>query len=139
MLGYAATLTITGSSPPVARTVYEIERTSGTTYLGSLPEPRVLVIEDSSERPGFGSLVAAVHLSILLAVHCVGVGTNGSVRYISVLLHVSGSICSLPPLRYPTHASASSKFAKSVHIGGLKIESGNLLHGDPPWRPVCSG
>ena len=79
MLGYAATLTIRGSSPPTAGSIYG-ERTDWWDYLASLPEPRVIVIEDASDTPGLGAIVGAVKLSILKALHCVSVVTNGSVR-----------------------------------------------------------
>src|SRR5579859_1924245 len=79
MLGYAATVTIRGSAPPTAAGPYA-ERTDWWDYVLSLPEPRVVVVEDASAKRGLGSLVGAVHMNILQALRCVGVVTNGSVR-----------------------------------------------------------
>ena len=78
MLGFAATIKIRGSAPPTAARDYP-PRTDWWDYVASLPVPRVVVIQDVSTRPGLGSLVGAVHVNILRALHCVGVVTNGSV------------------------------------------------------------
>ncbi len=79
MVGYAATVKIRGSAPPTAGEPYP-DRTDWWDYIASLPVPRVVVVQDVATRPGLGSLVGAVHMNILRAIHCVGVVTNGSVR-----------------------------------------------------------
>src|SRR5215471_9618847 len=79
MLGYAATIKIRGSAPPTADGKYP-ERTDWWDYILSQPAPRVVAVQDVSTRPGLGSLVGAVHMNILRALHCTGVVTNGSVR-----------------------------------------------------------
>lgn len=79
MLGYAATVKIRGSAPPTTNGAYA-DRTDWWDYIVSLPEPRVVVIEDAGAKTGLGSLVGAVHMNILQALQCVGVVTNGSVR-----------------------------------------------------------
>jgi len=79
MLGYAATLKIRGSAPPTTDGAYA-DRTDWWDQVVALPEPRVVVIEDASAKPGLGSLIGAVHMNVLRALHCVGVVTNGSVR-----------------------------------------------------------
>src|SRR6266478_5276714 len=79
MVGYAATIKIRGSAPPTAEGPYP-DRTDWWDYILSLPAPRVVVVQDTSTRPGLGSLVGAVHMNILRAIHCTGVVTNGSVR-----------------------------------------------------------
>ena len=76
MIGYAATIKIRGSSPPTTGNLYT-DRTDWWDYIASLPAPRVVVVEDVSARPGLGSLVGAVHMNILRALHCSGVVTNG--------------------------------------------------------------
>ena len=128
MLGYAATIQIRGSAPPTSDGTYP-DRTDWWDYVLSLPPPRVVVVQDLATRPGLGSLVGAVHMSILRALHCVGVVTNGSVRDIpaaeSAGFHFfAGSIT-------VSHAYVHIvEIAKPVEIGGLKIQSGDLLHGD---------
>jgi regulator of RNase E activity RraA len=128
MVGYAATITLRGSAPSTVAGPYA-DRTDWWDYVLSLPEPRVVVVQDIATRPGLGSLVGAVHMNILRALHCVGVVTNGSVRDIPAaesagfqLFAASVSV---------SHAYVHIiEFGKPVQIGGLKIESGALLHGD---------
>ena len=128
MVGYAATIQIRGSAPPTSDGTYP-DRTDWWDYVLSLPAPRVVVVQDVATRPGLGSLVGAVHMSILRALHCVGVVTNGSVRDITAAesagFHFfAGSIT-------VSHAYVHIvEIGKPVEIGGLKVQSGDLLHGD---------
>ncbi len=128
MLGYAATIKIRGSAPPTADGSFP-ERTDWWDYVVSLPTPRVIVVEDLSTRPGLGSFVGAVHMNILRALHCVGAVTNGSVRDIpaaeSAGFHFfAGSVT-------VSHAYVHIvEIGKPVQVGGLKIQTGDLLHGD---------
>lgn len=128
MLGYAATIKIRGSAPPTADGSYP-ERTDWWDYVVSLPTPRVIVVEDLSTRPGLGSFVGAVHMNILRALHCVGAVTNGSVRDIpsaeSAGFHFfAGSVT-------VSHAYTHIvEIGKPVQVGGLKIQTGDLVHGD---------
>ena len=128
MLGHAATIRIRGSAPPTTDGAYP-DRTDWWDYIASLPEPRVVVIEDDSTKTGLGSLVGAVHMNILRALRCVGVVTNGSVRDIPAAeeagFHLfAGSVA-------VSHAYVHIiEFGKPVTIGGLQIQSGDLLHGD---------
>jgi regulator of RNase E activity RraA len=128
MIGYAATVKIRGSNPPTTGNLYS-DRTDWWDYILSLPAPRVVVIEDASTRPGLGSLVGAVHMNILRALHCAGVVTNGSVRDLpaaeSAGFHYFSSGVSV------SHAYVHIvEFGQPAEIDGLKINSGDLLHGD---------
>src|ERR1700744_918834 len=128
MAGYAATIKIRGSTPPTTGNPY-IDRTDWWDYIVSLPAPRIVVVQDIATRPGLGSLVGAVHMNILRALHCTGVVTNGSVR-------------DIPPPESPGFHYLAGTFSgshayvhiveigKPVEIDGLKIHSGDLLHGD---------
>ena len=128
MVGYAVTLRIRGSAPATAGGPYP-ERTDWWDYVLAVPAPRVAVVEDVSSRPGVGSLIGAVHMNILRALQCVGVVTNGAVRdlpaaqsagfhYFAGGLAVSHAYVHIVEIGQP------------VEIGGLKIQSGELLHGD---------
>lgn len=128
MAGYAATIKIRGSTPPTAAGPYA-DRTDWWDYILSLPQPRVVVAQDVASRPGLGSLVGAVHMNILRALHCVGVVTNGSVRDIpaseSAGFHLFAGSVSV------SHAYVHIvEIGQPIEIGGLKIRSGDLLHGD---------
>lgn len=128
MVGYAATVKIRGSAPPTADGTYA-EGTDWWDYILSVPAPRVVVVQDVATRPGLGSLVGAVHMSILDALHCVGVVTNGAVRDIpsaenAGFHYFAGSVS-------VSHAYVHiTEYGKPVEMGGLKIQSGDLLHGD---------
>jgi 4-hydroxy-4-methyl-2-oxoglutarate aldolase len=128
MLGYAATVKIRGSAPPTVDGPYP-DRTDWWDHIASQPAPRIVVIQDVATRPGLGALVGEVHMNILQALNCVGVVTNGSVRSIPAAeragFHLfSGSVS-------VSHAYVHIiEIGKPVEIGGLRIQSGDLLHGD---------
>ena len=128
MTGYAATVKIRGSAPPTTAGVYP-DRTDWWDHIASVPAPRIVVIQDVASRPGMGALVGEVHMNILRALNCAGVVTNGSVRSLPAAeragFHLfSGSVS-------VSHAYVHIiEVGKPVEIGGLKIQSGDLLHGD---------
>ncbi|HEY3857606.1 MAG TPA: RraA family protein [Verrucomicrobiae bacterium] len=128
MLGYAATLTIRGSAPAFAGPPYA-DRTDWWDYIQSLPSPRVVVVQDTATHPGLASLIGEVHMNILRALECVGVVTNGAVRDIPAAdkcgFHYFSANVSV------SHAYVHIvKFGTPVEVAGLKIYSGDLLHGD---------
>lgn len=128
MIGYAATIKIRGSRPPTTGDLYR-DRTDWWDYIVSLPSPRVVVAEDVAASPGRGSLIGAVHMHILRALHCEGVVTNGSVRDIpaarSAGFHYFAGSVSV------SHAYIHIiEIGQPVQVGGLKINSGDLIHGD---------
>lgn len=128
LLGYAATVKVRGSAPPTAASRYP-DRTDWWDYIISLPVPRVVVVQDVATKVGFGSLLGAVHVNILRALGCVGAVTNGAVRDLPAAEKLgfnlfAGSIS-------VSHAYLHIvEFGTPVEIGGLKIQSGDLLHGD---------
>lgn len=128
MVGYAATLRIRGSAPATAGGPYA-DRTDWWDYILSLPAPRVAVVQDVASHPGLGSLVGSVHMNILRALQCVGVVTNGAVRDLPAaesagFHYFAGSLA-------VSHAYVHIvEIGPAVEIGGLKIHSGDLLHGD---------
>ncbi len=128
MLGYAATVKIRGSDLPTADGVYS-DRTDWWDYILSVPAPRVAVVQDMATKVGLGSLLGAVHINILRALGCVGAVTNGSVRDIPAAEKLGFQIFARGVS--VSHAYVHIvEFGKPVEIGGLKIQSGDLLHGD---------
>jgi regulator of RNase E activity RraA len=128
MLGYAATCRVKSSDPPpVGHSYYD--RTDWWDAIQVLPTPRIAVIEDLDSTPGLGASVGEVHASILKAMGCVGMVTNGSVR----------DIPSVTAMRFPMFAcgvSVSHSYVHMVDFGGpvmicgLAIRPGDLLYGD---------
>lgn len=128
LVGYAATGRIRTSSPPMTHRCYH-DRMDWWTYLASLPEPRVMVLQDVDAQPGFGAFVGEIHAAIGWALNCAGCVTHGAVRDLPAVEALgfklfAGSVV-------VSHAYAHIiEFGGAVEIGGLKIQSGDLLHGD---------
>jgi len=128
MLGYAATGRMRSTSIPVSGRAYH-ENMNWWRYVASIPEPRVMVIEDVDEKPGAGALVGELHAVIGRALNCTGYVSNGSVRDLpaveAVGFHLfAGSVT-------VSHMYAHvCEYGKPVEIGGLEILPGDLIHGD---------
>ena len=99
------------------------------SYVATIPEPRVIVLQDVDHMPGVGAFVGEIHANIGQALNCLGYITNGAVRDLPAVkalgFHLfSGSVS-------VSHAYAHLiEFGEPVEIGGLKIAPGDLLHGD---------
>jgi 4-hydroxy-4-methyl-2-oxoglutarate aldolase len=128
MVGYAATARIRTASPPMTQRCY-YDRIDWWTYLASLPEPRVMVLQDVDHSPGVGAFVGEVHAAIGVALNTVGCVTNGAVRNLEGIEALgfglfAGSVS-------VSHSYAHIiEFDTPVEIGGLVIHPGDLLHGD---------
>lgn len=128
MLGYAATARIRTATSPVSADWYH-ERINFLNFVRSIPEPRVIVLQDMDHWPGFGALLGELHATIAQALHCVGCVTNGAVRDLPAVermgFHLfSGGVA-------VSHAYAHiADFGEKVSISGLEIAPGDLIHGD---------
>jgi 4-hydroxy-4-methyl-2-oxoglutarate aldolase len=128
MIGYAAAGRIrVSATPPSSHRYYD--RTDWWDYLLTIPAPRVIVIQDVDDKPGFGAFIGEVHSNILLALGCSGVVTNGGVR----------DLPGVERLRFPlfagnvavSHAFAHLvEFGRPVEVGGLTVSPGDLIFGD---------
>jgi 4-hydroxy-4-methyl-2-oxoglutarate aldolase len=126
--GYAATGRIRSSMPPVGGGWY-YEQIDFLRYLETVPGPRIVVLQDSDPFPGTGAMFGEVHARICRALDCVAYVTNGSVR----------DIPAVEALGFQLFAGGLSvshayvhvvEFGQPIEIGGLRICSGDLLHGD---------
>jgi 4-hydroxy-4-methyl-2-oxoglutarate aldolase len=128
VVGYALTGRIRSSMPPVHGAWY-YERSEWWQYIESMPEPRILVVEDVDRVPGTGALFGEIHSRIFQALGGVAYVTNGAVRDLPEVESLgfqlfAGSLS-------VSHAYAHVvDFGSPIHIGGLRILSGDLLHGD---------
>lgn len=128
MVGYAATARIRTSSPPMSHRCYH-DRMDWWNYVASLPEPRVLVLQDADQQPGFGAFVGEIHAVIGVALKCVGCITNGAVRDLPAVEALKFQM--FARRASVSHAYAHiAEFGEPVEIDGLKISPGDLLHGD---------
>jgi regulator of RNase E activity RraA len=128
MVGYAATVRIRTSAPPMEGDRYYY-RLDWLAHVLSIPPPRVLVLQDLDPHPGLGSFMGDVHANILAALGCVGAVTNGAVR----------NVDQIKPLQFQLYAgnlSVSHAFAHvfdfggPVQVGHMEVRPGDLLHGD---------
>jgi len=126
--GYAVTARMRSSMPPISGGWY-YERMDWWRYLVSVPAPRIVVIQDADPSPGVGALFGEVHARICRALDCVAYVTNGAVRDLPGIEALgfqlfAGSVA-------VSHAYAHvAEFGERIEIGGLRISSGDLLHGD---------
>lgn len=128
IVGYAATARVRTSVPPMHGHNY-LDRTDWWNAILEIPAPRIVVVEDVEKHAGLGSFVGEVHANILSALGCVGVVTNGAVRDLPQVRSTgfqlfAGNVA-------VSHAYAHIfQFGIPVEIGNLKVEPGDLLHGD---------
>lgn len=129
IIGYAATARIRSAKPPMLGHGYYYERTDWWNHLLSIPAPSVVVIEDVDNPPGLGAFIGEVNANILVALGCTALVTNGSVRDLDAVKAINfqmfaGNVA-------VSHAYAHVfDFGVPVEIGGLKIQPGDLIHGD---------
>lgn len=128
MVGYAVTGRIRTATPPMTHRCY-YDRMDWWNYVASLPEPRVMVLQDADPAPSVGAFVGEIHATIGVALKCVGCVTNGAVRDLPAVKAMgfqmfAGSVS-------VSHSYAHIiEFGEPVEIGGLKISPGDLIHGD---------
>jgi 4-hydroxy-4-methyl-2-oxoglutarate aldolase len=130
MLGYATTARVRSADPPMEGGRYDYyHRPDWWRHILTLPAPRVVVIEDIDNRPGLGAFVGAVHANILLALGCVGLVTNGTVRDIPDVRPTGFQMfaCDVSV----SHAYAHLfDFGRTVRVGGMTVKPGDLIQGD---------
>jgi 4-hydroxy-4-methyl-2-oxoglutarate aldolase len=128
VVGYTMTLRLHGANPPMEGGFY-VDRTDWWDELTESPAPHIVVIEDADRHVGTAAFVGETHAAILQAMGCVAVVTNGAVRDLEQVERLgfqlfSGNVS-------VSHAYAHvAKVDSQVVVAGLKIASGDLLHGD---------
>ncbi|MGO8790693.1 MAG: RraA family protein [Terriglobia bacterium] len=128
MVGYAATCKVRSAAPPIVGSRYE-ERTDWWKHIGSVPAPRVLVMQDLDDPPGTGAFIGKVHANILLALGCVGAITNGAARELPGIEASCFQVFAgrLAISRAYIHVV---EYGRPVEVGNLTIQPGDLIHGD---------
>ncbi len=128
MVGYAVTGRIRSSEPPMVGQDF-VERQDWLKYVLSMPEPRVVVLQDMDHHPGTGAFWDEAHARIHLRLGCVGAVTNGAVRDIHKIQSTGFHL-------YAGNISVARGYAhiiamdQPVEVGGLEINPGDLIHGD---------
>ena len=106
-----------------------VERTDWWKHITSVPSPHVVVIQDIDEAPGTGAFLGGVHVNILKALGCVGAVTNGAARELPGI-ESSGFQVFAGRLAISRAYVHIVEFGGPVEVGGLKIQPGDLIHGD---------
>jgi regulator of RNase E activity RraA len=128
LVGYAATARIRSADPPMEGHSY-YARPEWWQYIQTIPEPRVVVIQDVDNSPGLGAFVGEIHATILMALGCHGIVTNGAVRDLRALQAAgfqmfAGNVS-------VSHAYAHVfDFGGTVEVGGMNVKPGDLMQGD---------
>lgn len=127
-VGYAATARVRTSEPPMEGSNY-FDRTDWWNHILTIPAPRIVVVEDTDTHPGLGAFIGELHANILLALGCVGVVTNGAVRDLPAVRAVGFQM-------FAGNVSISHSyshifdFGHPLEVGRMKVQPGDLLHGD---------
>lgn len=127
MVGYATTATFRSAAPPRSGDVYSGIDAQVAAF-AEFPTPRVVVFQDIDDPPvsaTFGEVMCATYK----AFGCVGIITSGAgrdldqVRSLGFQAFTGGTICS--------HGYCHTLSLNiPVHVGGVTIYPGDLLHGD---------
>jgi regulator of RNase E activity RraA len=128
LVGYAATCKVRSADPPIVGSRYE-ERTDWWKDIGSIPPPRVVVMQDIDDPPGTGAFFGKVHVNIFMAMGCVGAITNGAARELSGI-EASGFQVFAGRLAISRAYIHVVEYGGPVEVGGLTIQPGDLIHGD---------
>jgi regulator of RNase E activity RraA len=126
--GYAVTARIRSASPPVKGHCY-YDHIEWWQYVATVPTPRFVVLHDADHPAGIGALFGELHARISKALDCVAMVTNGAVRDLPGIEGLGFQL--FAACTAVSHAYAHVvEFGRPVEIGGLRIASGDLLHGD---------
>ena len=128
VVGYAATACVRTSSPPMGSHSY-YDRTDWWNDILTVPQPRIVVVQDVDDYPGLGAFIGETHANILHALGCIALVTNGAVRSLPAVRGIGFQL-------FARNVSLSHAFAHvfdfggGVTVGGMKVRPGDLLHGD---------
>ena len=128
MTGYACTAVIgakvaggSRSAPPMSEL---------WDHVATIPEPRILVIHDVDSPRPLGSFWGEVNSNIFRAQGVIGTVTDGGVRDLDEVGELGFHYFAADVL--VSHANLRLVDAGvPVEVGGLRVEPGDLLHGDP--------
>ena len=129
IVGYAKTATIR-ARVPVARSSEQSAtfRENYLDYVGRGAKPKISLVQDLDERPGYGALWGEVFSKVHKALGVEGVVTNGSVRDVDMIAKDFQLLAGLiAPSRAHVHLC---DFACEVNIHGMTANDDDLIHAD---------
>lgn len=124
IVGYARTARIRAAAP-ARRTV---DRIAYYEYVASGPTPRISVIQDIDQTPGFGAFWGEVNTNIHKTLGCLGVVTNGSIRDLDDCAEgfqlLAGNVG-------PSHAHVHLvDFGGEINVANMTVSDSDLIHAD---------
>jgi 4-hydroxy-4-methyl-2-oxoglutarate aldolase len=127
MVGYAVTGRYRCADPAAGGKA--ASRDAFWDWLMTIPEPRVVVLQDLDDPPGVGSFWGEVMATVHLQLGCVGTVTNGGVRDLKEVSALGFHYFAAQLL--VSHAYVHMvDFAATVEVGGVQVQPGQLLHAD---------
>jgi regulator of RNase E activity RraA len=126
MVGYAATATFRGSTPKEDLSYGGLEQQ--VESFAQLPGPAIVVFEDL-DQPSVAATFGEIMCTTYQKFGARGLITSGSgrdldqVRSIKFPVFTNGTVCSHGYSRFPS-------IGVKVNVGGISINSGDLIHGD---------
>jgi regulator of RNase E activity RraA len=129
MVGYARTATVRAKQPgPLSAEAYLELRCDYLDYLAAGAAPRVSVVQDLDDRPGYGAFWGEVNSNVHKALGCLGTVTNGSVRDLEM---IAEDFQLLAGVIAPSHAFVHLVgFGGEVNVHGMIVQDGDLVHAD---------
>ena len=98
-------------------------------YVGSVPGPKIVVIQDLDKPRVIGSFWGEVNANIHKALGCVGTITDGAIRDVDEM--TNAGFKSIARRLCVGHAAAQAiRFNCDVEVFGTKVSPGDLIHAD---------
>lgn len=127
LVGYACTAVIGARVKGGSRG--RVPMTELWEHVATIPEPRVLVVHDVDAPRPLGSFWGEVNSNIFRAQGAVGTVTDGGVRDLDEMEKLGFFAFAAEVLVSRAHLQLID-VGVAVEVGGLRVEPGDLLHGD---------
>jgi regulator of RNase E activity RraA len=129
ILGFARTATLRTAIPYTDQPeVLKARRLAWYEHIEGKGVPTISVMQDIDDEPGLGAFWGEVHSNVLKGLGVKGVLTNGAMRDFGMLAEGFQILASTIS---PSHGFAQIiSIGKPVHVQGLDICDGDLLHAD---------
>ena len=129
IVGYAKTATMRAKQPSrYSPEEYLGIRNSYFDYLDQGASPKISIVQDLDERPGYGAFWGEVFSACHKALGCVGAVTNGSIRDLDM---IADDFQLLAGVIAPSHAYIHIvDWSCEVNVHGMVVQDSDLIHAD---------
>lgn len=129
IVGYAKTATMRARVPGTRSADESVAfRERYLDYVANGVEPKISVVQDLDEQPGYGALWGEVFTNVHKVLGVNGVVTNGSVRDVDM---IAADFQLLSGLVAPSRAHVHlCDFGCEVNVHGMTVNDGDLVHAD---------